>query len=357
MKGLLVLVSFLIFIVAIKAQLLTTTPVFYYSNSYIVDDGINAIIIDTGINITHVTRLLNALATVANGNITVDAIFITHGHPDHYSGLAYLPSAFNVVPVWVANQRVKDELLENLRLNSASLPVNVTTYPYASRVQPLPNQNLQGLIRNLTVLTNFKPAETAAFGLVYDAVQQVVWSGDLLYKNVHAYLGPTVNPSRVQRWIDDISLLIASFPAGNAVLWPGHGGSGYTNVAEIAQFQFYLRRFLGLVNACVPPANLGAQLVHLFPRMNTTAFVLNFIATNPAWANYQSVACDTTNSTRITLCDNLRNRQACNDARPLCLWRKLPTTAGGSKRHPQRRPGGSCLASLRAPRPSQPFGF
>jgi len=347
--------SFLLVIVAVTAQqLLRTTPIFYYSNSYIVDDGVHAIIIDTGINITHANLIVTTLSRAPLNLLTVTGIFITHGHPDHYSGLAFLPSTFNGVPVWVANNEIKKQLLENIRFLNASLPSNVTTFPYVTRVLPLPGPNLPGLNVNLTVITSFKPAETHSFGLVLNPnpAQTILYSGDLLYKNVHAYFGPTLDASRVQKWIDDIGLLSTSFPKGINLIYPGHGGAPFVSIAEVLTFQFYLQRFLGLVNDCVPPAQLPAQMIHLFPRYNSTQSFLNFILQNPAWPTYQSVACNT-NATRAELCGLLPNRAQCFHARPLCLWRRGSTT--GRRR---ARPNfGSCLPSLRPLKPSQPFGF
>jgi len=174
----------------------------------------------------------------------------------------------------------------------------------------------------------------------------------LLYKNVHAYFGPTLSVSRVQRWIDDVTLVQLSFPTAVS-LYPGHGGSAFNTVGETLGFQLYLRRFLSLVNSCVPPTSLASQMIHFFPRYNSTSSFLSFIGFNPAWATFQSVACDRTNSTRAQLCAVLTSRNQCEQARPLCIFRRATTTSGRKRLRPST---GTCLPSLRPLKPSPPLG-
>jgi len=322
-------------VVIAKAQTLTTVPVLFFSNAYIIHDGTNAVLIDSGINATHANLIVQALANI--GGITLTGIFITHGHPDHYSGVAYLPAAFDVVPIYVGDAAIKRDLLENILANQATLPTAVLAFDYATRVQPLPTAGvLTGLVRNLSVITTYKGAETKVFGFVYDSVQKVLYTGDLLIIGQHGYFGPTTSVVRVRNWIGDIQSLQISFPDATA-LYPGHG-TPIPSVSATAQFRFYLQRFLGLINACVPPASLKAQMIHLFPRFNATSAILDFILLNPNWATYQSVACDVT-STRTQTCALLDTADTCKAAKPYCLFRS-----------------GVCVASLVSPKVSVPFG-
>jgi len=237
--------------------------------------------------------------------------------------------------------------LANIAANSATLSTTVTSFDYATRLLIAPSL-LTGLIRPLQVITTFKPAETQSFGVLYDATTPAMWCGDLLYKNVHAFFGATVTASRVQKWIDDVEIIQTTYSSPNLKIWPGHGNSSFDTVAPTLGFSLYLKRFLALINSCVAINSIKPQMIHLFPRFNATSSILDFIATNPAWTVYQTVACDKTGATRSQLCEAIQGKIACDQARPLCIFKRAISN---------RPTEGTCEASNKRIRPSPPFGF
>lgn len=77
-------------------------------NSYLLSDANSVIIVDLLRNSPEAEHLADHIQ--ASGK-RLETIFVTHGHPDHYLGLAVFHRRFPSVPVKVASKEIRDDII------------------------------------------------------------------------------------------------------------------------------------------------------------------------------------------------------------------------------------------------------
>jgi len=161
------------------------------SNVYLLTNSFNYLLVESG-GYGDATAVLAFLA--ANNVPNIDLIFITHGHPDHYGGTGQITAQFPTAVVGVGSQSIKDELVANAAENG------ITDYDFANNVQVLVSNGVLGTF-NLEIINNFLEGESEYAAALYNARDNYIFGGDILYVNSHMYLGPTLDPFRVYNWI------------------------------------------------------------------------------------------------------------------------------------------------------------
>ena len=261
------------------------------SNAILIDDGSRAVLIDTGSDD-------NVLATAVSNFIIVnqfslEMIFITHGHPDHFGGVPSLSSNFSSVPIYVGSNAIRSELLFLVTfLNSSGfLTPEASTFPWFSEILVLPGDQILVFAQNpLFIQTDYLPAESQAFATVWDPTSEILLTGDLIYNLVNFYLGTGVDTTTLLQWMnDDFQLLRDRFPTAKAI-YPGHGPLTTQNINDITAVSFqYLSSFLSLVRSCPggrpQPLEVVAQsIASQFPNYAFPSIATAFIPTNLAWS-------------------------------------------------------------------------
>ena len=186
-----------------------TSPSSIGSNAYILHDSSKAIVVDTGNSAGSTHQVTDdILAYLSAHALPLQLIFLTHGHPDHFSGVPALIQAFPACPVAVATAAVRNELLYLVNLLNASslLDPASASFDWFAAVQVLAGPSIDVFLPDhpaLVVDADFLASESLALSAVWDPQGLTLLSGDLLYHKVHCYLGTPVDPLLLQNWMLD----------------------------------------------------------------------------------------------------------------------------------------------------------
>jgi glyoxylase-like metal-dependent hydrolase (beta-lactamase superfamily II) len=205
---------------------------------YIVSDGGQAFIVDTGKFAYQGQHLVNEWDAVVGAATPPLYLFITHGHPDHTGNIALILSKWPSVPVYVANAGVirEAEAWQHLVCTQYSgvwskaqcaLRFNTTMQLAPASLPSLPDASIA-----MTVIQGFQSAETTYAGMlmVKAGGKHHLFSGDVLSIRSHLYVsdfffGDSKYPFSDQLvcdWAGDVQSFGCALPT-DVIVYPGHG--------------------------------------------------------------------------------------------------------------------------------------
>jgi glyoxylase-like metal-dependent hydrolase (beta-lactamase superfamily II) len=221
----------------------------------------DAVLVDTFLTIEQSQTLLDWV--VASGkNLT--AIYVTHGHGDHFFGLSSLlerfPRARAVATpeiVKAMQEHLSPASIENFwrRLFPGQIPERLLA------AEPLENNELE-LERHKLVAVNAGRTDTAHSTCLHVPSIGLIVGGDAVYNGIHPYLGESNTESRLE-WIATLDKLEALKP--KAVI-AGHKVPGNDDDPRIiAETRQYLRDFNRLNATTTTARELYDAMLRIYP--------------------------------------------------------------------------------------------
>ena len=221
----------------------------------------NAVLVDTFLETKQSQTLVDWV--VASGkNLT--AIYITHGHGDHFFGLASLlerfPRAKAVATpeiVKAMHEHLSPAWVENFwrRLYPGEIPDRLLV------AEPLEGNELE-LEGHKLEAVNAGRTDTAHSTCLYVPSIGLIVSGDAVYNGIHPYLGETDSQSRLE-WISTLDKLEALKP--KAVV-AGHKVPENDDAPRIiAETRQYLRDFNRLNTTTTTARQLYDAMLEIYP--------------------------------------------------------------------------------------------
>lgn len=218
-----------------------------------------AVLVDTFMTVEQCSNLADHI--VASGK-SLKAIYVTHGHPDHFFGLQVLLDRFPNVkavatPEVVAKMKlqVTPETLANRRKQFPGLPDVI------SIANPLEGNEID-LEGNRLVVVRVGHTDTDNTTYLHIPSIGLVVAGDVVYNGIHPFLGESNRQSRLE-WIaalDKIDALKSSaVVAGHKI--PGNDDSP-RNLQETRQ---YIRDFIRLNDTTKSTRELFENMLALYP--------------------------------------------------------------------------------------------
>src|SRR5271156_711921 len=221
----------------------------------------DAILVDTFLT-TEQTQTLLDWVTAKGKNLT--AIYITHGHGDHFFGLAPLLKRFPRARAFATPEVVGDMIAQ---LSSASIDTfwrRLFPGQIAERLlvaDPLEGDELEIEGHKLVVVDAGRTDAAHSTCLHIPSIGLIV-SGDVVYNGIHPYLSETDRQSRLE-WIASLVKLKALNP--RAVI-AGHKIPENDNDPRIiGETQQYIQDFIDLDKTTATPQQLYDAMLALYP--------------------------------------------------------------------------------------------
>jgi glyoxylase-like metal-dependent hydrolase (beta-lactamase superfamily II) len=221
----------------------------------------DAVLVDTFLT-TEQSQTLSDWVVTSGKNLT--KIYVTHGHGDHFFGLASLlalyPRASAVATpeiVKAMREQLSPAWIDNFwrRLFPGEIPDCLLV------AEPLEDNELE-LEGHKLVAVNAGRTDTARSTCLYVPSIGLIVAGDAVYNGIHPYLGETNTQSRLE-WISTLDKLEALNP--KAVV-AGHKVPGNDDDPRIiGETRQYLRDFNRLNTATTTARELYDAMLKIYP--------------------------------------------------------------------------------------------
>lgn len=251
-------------------------------NSFVLADAKGTFIIDTTRNSREARKVVELAQSRGKAP---EFLLITHGHPDHYLGMAELKKAFPHMRIVVANQGVKDDIIgfstwmESVGWleQEPQMKPKSTKHPdgfdYQKEIEVLdtPFIKLPGG-EVLDVKSDYDATEAEHETTLYSRDLNALFASDLAYNKVHLWLGVGVPRASIEQWKRVLADLESQYGKKKSVVYPGHGKPG--DVAIFAEDRTYMDALLKVVEESPSEEEAKARMTALYPDYRNADFLL-----------------------------------------------------------------------------------
>lgn len=260
---------------------------YFNANAWLVMNDTHAVLIDTASNGNDDGARVAAF--VAGFGRELQAVVLSHGHPDVFLGLRALRERFPAAKVLVAKPEIVDDMIGMAKtmeqygmLSSADLSAD--RYDYRGVVGVMP---AEGLVLEGTPSVSFRtwvttaPSEFTRLTCVWMPELDTLFASDLAYNHVHSWAGIGVDRKAIDAWLGFLDGVIAAHPGAGVRVLTGHGPESDGNVL-LAQ-RAYLTDLAKALDLGLAGEALEAELKKRYPGHRGVEFQLHMTATNPAF--------------------------------------------------------------------------
>ncbi len=260
---------------------------YFNANAWLVMNATHAILVDTASNGNEDGARVAAF--VKSFGRKLQAIVLSHGHPDVFFGIKSLKEQFPEASVFVANREIGDDIVGMARtmeqygmLPSPDLSADKFDYRAGLATFPEGGLVLAGAPSvTLRPWVTSAPSEFTRLTALWMPEIDTYFASDLAYNHVHAWAGMGVDRGAIDAWLRFLDGVIAAHPGPTMRVLTGHGPASDGNVL-LAQ-RAYLTDLAAALDRGLRGEALEAHLGTRYPGHRGREFQLHMTAQNPAF--------------------------------------------------------------------------
>ncbi len=261
-------------------------------NSFIFSNGKSLALLDAQRKVVEAEHLAERIRAK---HLPLAYILISHGHTDHFTGLAYLHRNFPAAHIVVASEAIKRDIKAyalymdqggataaepaldpSMRPRSAANPDGFD-YEGLIEVLPTPQLTLPGG-GALEITSDYPPTEAHYLSTVYSPDLNALFLSDLGYAHVHPWLGDDATYERIAAWRAQLIQLRKRYAARHPSVYPGHGEP--TDLRLVAEMTRYFDDFVAVTRHAGSRALAMQQMRRLYPDYGQADFFLKYSIEN-----------------------------------------------------------------------------
>lgn len=224
------------------------------NNAVLIFGEHDAVLVDTCLILSDAARLVEMIRATGK---TLQAVYITHAHPDHYFGNGVVHEAFPSAR-FLARQGVIDFMQE---YRAKLVHWREMFGDEMPRTLPMP----EPLVGSHTMLegkeirfVDLPVSETVHATAYYIPSEKTIVAGDLVYSGMHHYLADTNHP---ESWIEALNVVRRLGPIDR--VFPGHGPIGGIELLDASEA--WLRDYIAVAQHGVRFVDIAKEMTRRYP--------------------------------------------------------------------------------------------
>jgi glyoxylase-like metal-dependent hydrolase (beta-lactamase superfamily II) len=261
-------------------------------NSFIVSNGRSLVVLDTQRKTAEARKLADV---IKSKHLPLTTILISHGHTDHFTGMAWLHHEFPAARIVVASEAIKRDIKAYAiymdsggqtgaepALDPALKPKTVTNpdgFDYEHDIEVLHSRvlTLDGG-GTLELTTDYPPTEAPHMTTVYSKDLNALFLADFGYDKVHLWMGDDITLERVAAWRAELLKIKARYAERNPTVYPGHGDP--TDMSLFDNMVRYIDDYTRIVTHAESREAALREMRSLYPDYAQADFFLKYSVEN-----------------------------------------------------------------------------
>ncbi len=261
-------------------------------NSFIFSNGKSLIVMDVQRK-TYEAKKLTAI--IKAKKLPLTHILISHGHTDHFTGMAWFREVFPDAKIVVANEDIKRDIkdyaiyMDGFGATAAEPVLEPALKP---KTDELPDgfdyeNNIHVLSENsltldgggtLELTTDYKPAEAKHISTVYSKDLNALFLSDFGYNGVHHWQGDDITLHLIANWREELARIKSQYADRNPIVYPGHGDP--TDMGMFDRMIQYIDDYTHVVSVAKSREEAMAAMIALYPDHKEANFFLKYSIEN-----------------------------------------------------------------------------
>ncbi|KQX25604.1 MULTISPECIES: HD domain-containing protein [unclassified Sphingomonas] len=257
-------------------------------NSFIFSNGRSLVVMDVQRKAAEARKLV---AMIKAMKLPLTHILISHGHTDHFTGMAVFREAFPDARIVVANEDIKADIkryaiyMDTGGETGAEPPLDPALKPrtaehpdgfdYERTIGVLASPRLEMAGGGTLELdTDHMRAEAPHITTVYSPDLNALFLSDFGYEGVHFWMGDDISREDLNNWRAELLKIKARYATLNPIVYPGHGDPSDMRIFD--RSVRYIDDFLKVTAQAKTPDEAMAQMIALYPSYKQADFFLKY---------------------------------------------------------------------------------